>query len=102
MSKQVLEQARDALHHMCETCSAGPESGYDHSIVADALEALDKALEDPIEKQLNESVEERLQRVENGLRWLGWIRDQHFSGGDNPVDFPKTDKTTGYTGRAGT
>lgn len=74
MSKQVLEQALYTIYHMRKTMDAGPE--YDPQSVDATIEAIHEALVDPVEKQLNESVEERLQRVEKGLRWLGWLRDQ--------------------------
>lgn len=86
MSKQVMQQALDAIRHMCNTTSAIPGRNYDSDLVEEAMIALMNALEDPIEKQLNESQEERLQRVEKGLEWLAKI---HVSGGSNPVDFPK-------------
>ena len=73
-----MQQALEAIQHICSTTSATYR--YDSEIVRKALEALEEALEDPIEKQLNESQEERLQRVEKGLEWLAKIRD--------PVDFP--------------
>lgn len=84
MSKAVMQQALDAIRHMCNTTSATYR--YDPEIVRKAIEALEEALEDPIEKRLNESQEERLQRVEKGLEWLAKF---HVSGGSNPVDFPK-------------
>ena len=79
-----MQQALDAIYHLCNTCNAGP--GYNPQLVADALEAIEEALEDPIEKQLNESVEERLQRVEKGLAWLTKLREsQEEKGTQDPV-----------------
>lgn len=84
MSKAVMQQALEAIGHMCRTTSATYR--YDSEIVRKALEALEEALEESDDTPLTESQEERLQKVEQGLAALGWV---HKSGGSNPVDFPK-------------
>lgn len=90
MSKQTLKLAYEALNHVNRTTSALP--GYNQDIVRNALDALEKALEDPIEKQLSESQEERLQQVEKSVEWL---RQLHVTSTPNPVDFPvMCDKAT--------
>ena len=68
MSKQVMQQALEAIQHICSTTSATYR--YDPEIVRKAVEALEEALEESNDNPLTESQEERLQRVEKGLEWL--------------------------------